>query len=222
MDAIALLKRDHSIVKKLFDRYEELSAEAHARKKHVVVQISRELSIHTSIEERYLYPYAKARAVELAPLVAEALEEHSVAKWELASLARRDPEDERFDAKVSVMIDVMRWHIEEEETEFFPCLREYCTRAELDALGDALAAAKAAAPTHPHPRLPDEPPGLTVALPLAAAFDRTRDLANFAFGRWQKVVDHTIEGTVLESGRVARKTIKTTPAAAKRAVKRSK
>ena len=101
MDAIALLKRDHAAVKRMFERFEHLSSEAHARKKQLVAQISRELSIHTGIEERYLYPYAKARDEELVPLVAEALEEHSVAKWELSSLARRDPTDERFDAKIA-------------------------------------------------------------------------------------------------------------------------
>jgi hemerythrin superfamily protein len=67
MDAIALLKRDHTAVQKLFDRFEALGDEAHARKKHLVLQISRELSIHTGIEERYLYPYAKARNDELVP-----------------------------------------------------------------------------------------------------------------------------------------------------------
>lgn len=77
--------------------------------------------------------------------MAEALEEHSVAKWELASLARREPDDERFDAKMSVLMSNVRGHIKQKE-EFFPCLRGHCTRAELEALGDASSRRRRASP----------------------------------------------------------------------------
>ena len=50
--------------------------------------------------------------------------------------------------------------------------------AGLDAeteLGEALDQAKQAAPTRPHPQAPDQLPGLALAGPVAAIYDRLRD-----------------------------------------------
>jgi hypothetical protein len=44
-------------------------------------------------------------------------------------------------------------------------------RAELQELGSSLAAAKTAAPTRPHPRTPDTPPGNLVAQAVTAPVD---------------------------------------------------
>jgi hypothetical protein len=100
--------------------------------------------------------------------VLESLEEHLIVKWELAALADLDPSDERYDAKVTVLIENVRHHVKEEESEFFPKLRN-ALRSELLELGEALERAKKTAPTRPHPMLPDEPPGNLVA--GAAALD---------------------------------------------------
>src|SRR5690242_19346319 len=115
MDAISLLKQDHAAVKALFDRYEALGDDAEVAKQEVADRIIKELSIHAVIEEQFLYPYAKQRDERLAKLVYEALEEHNVAKWELASLERHAPKDPRFDAKMSVLMESVRHHIREEE-----------------------------------------------------------------------------------------------------------
>ncbi|HEY5013208.1 MAG TPA: hemerythrin domain-containing protein [Acidimicrobiia bacterium] len=181
MDAITLLKNDHKTVQALFRKYEQLGARAHKSKRATVDRISRELSVHAAIEEQVLYPAARAALADDA-MVLEALEEHLIVKWELSALAHLDPSDERFDAKVTVLIENVRHHVKEEEGDFFPKLREVFSRTELRDLGDALERAKKTAPTRPHPMLPDEPPGNLVG-GAAALVDRARDAGERAVGR---------------------------------------
>jgi hypothetical protein len=105
----------------------------------------------------------------------ESLEEHHIVKWVLSELAGLDPRDERFDPKVTVLIENVRHHVVEEEKELFPKLRSELSRMALADLGDALAEAKKSAPTDPHPRLPDAPPANAVAGAVAAWMDYVGD-----------------------------------------------
>jgi hemerythrin-like domain-containing protein len=70
-----------------------------------------------------------------------------------------DPSHERFEAKVSVLMESVRHHVEEEESELFPEVRKALGRKRLGQIGDALELAKKRAPTEADPRAPDTPPG---------------------------------------------------------------
>ena len=59
------------------------------------------------------------------------------------------PGEERFDAKTTVLIENVRHHIEEEEQEWFPQVREGLGRKQLQALGAELEEARARAPRRP-------------------------------------------------------------------------
>jgi hemerythrin superfamily protein len=174
MDAIALLKADHAEVEKLFKRFEELGPRARKTKGDIAAKVIEALSQHASIEEQLLYPTVRERLPDEEELVLEALEEHHVAKWVLDELDGMTPDDERFDAKFTVLAESVRHHVKEEEGELFPKLRDGFTKAELDELGAALAAAKETAPTKPHPRSPDEPPGNLLAAAANAPLDVAR------------------------------------------------
>jgi hypothetical protein len=65
--------------------------------------------------------------------------------------------------------------VEEEQTEFFPKVRDQLGRKALNDLGEALAKAKTTAPTHPHPSAPDTPPGNTLVGTVAGVIDRVGD-----------------------------------------------
>jgi hemerythrin-like domain-containing protein len=175
-DAIALLKQDHREVKQLFDRFERAGENAHKEKRKLVDQMIVELSRHAAIEEQILYPWAREYVDQSDDKVLEAIEEHHVVKWLLWELEDLSPTHERFDAKVAVMTEAVRHHIEEEESELFSDLRDVATRTELLDLGDALAEAKKRAPTRPHPRNPDTPPGNVVAAPIVSALDHAREV----------------------------------------------
>jgi hemerythrin superfamily protein len=177
MDALKLLKQDHRDVEALFKQFEKAGDGALARKEEICRQVIRLLAIHSNIEEQVLYPAAREVSEELESKTLEALEEHLVAKWTLAALEKMKADDERFEAKMKVLMDSIRHHVEEEEGELFPELSKLMGKEQLEALGAAMAQAKKLVPTHPHPRAPDEPPGNLVAGPMAKVLDTGRDLA---------------------------------------------
>jgi hemerythrin superfamily protein len=178
MDAITLLKNDHKTVEDLFKRFEKLGPRAVKSKEDVVARIIRELSIHAAIEEMLFYP-AIRQAVDdgndIDDMVLESLEEHHIVKWVLSELDGMSAENERFDAKVTVLMENVRHHVEEEEGDLFPQVQKLLGKERLAELGDAMAQAKKTVPTHPHPRSPDEPPGNLVAGAGAALVDKALD-----------------------------------------------
>jgi hemerythrin superfamily protein len=175
MDAITLLKDDHKAVEALFKRFEKAGDKAYAEKRAVVDRIIESLSKHAAIEEQLFYPVVRATVPDTEDIALESLEEHHIVKWVLSELDTMVPEDERFDAKVTVLIENVRHHVEEEETEFFPKVRDELGRNALSDLGDAMATAEKVAPTHPHPRSPDTPPGNLLVGTAAGIADRIGD-----------------------------------------------
>ena len=171
MNAISLLKQDHGNVDELFRRFEQAGEDAGAEveKGRLRDKIVEQLSVHAAIEEQFLYPALRAKlGKEADSTVLEALEEHHLAKLSLSELEKLAPGAERFDAKMTVLIESVRHHVEEEERELFEKLREAFTNEELLELGDQMEAAKATAPTRPHPFAPDQPPlNLLIGLPVA-------------------------------------------------------
>ena len=183
MDAIALLTRDHQEVERLFKQFEKLTERAQKSKQKIVTNIIREVAIHSAVEEMLFYPVVRTAALkaqtralrEAADTVLESLEQHHVVKWTLSELEKMKPEDERYDTKVKVLMESVRHHVEEEQGELFPKVRRLLDKQMLAELGDRIEKAKKLAPTRPHPRAPDEPPGNLLAGTVAAVMDRTKD-----------------------------------------------
>jgi hemerythrin superfamily protein len=175
MDAISLLKDDHRTVEKLFKRFEKTGDRAHTERRRIVDEIIKELSVHAEIEETVFYPAVREAVPPTEDMVLESLEEHHVAKWVLSELDGMPPDSERFEAKVTVLMENIRHHVKEEESDLFPKVRKALSRKALEDMGEAMERAKAIAPTHPHPRSPDTPPGNIVTGVVAAALDRARD-----------------------------------------------
>ena len=171
-----MLKEDHQTVDRLFRRFEKAGERAYAEKRKVVDRIIEELARHAAVEEQLFYPVARAAVLETEDIVLESLEEHHIVKWVLSELEAMDATDERFDAKVTVLIENVRHHVKEEEKELFPKVRAGLDRKALADLGDAMERAKAAAPTHPHPRSADTPPGNFASGMTAGLIDRIGDL----------------------------------------------
>ena len=175
-DAIALLKADHREVEQLFKEFERAGDAAHKTKRKLVDQMIVALSQHAAIEEEEFYPAARQLDPNEDDQVLEALEEHHVVKWELQELVGLDPKDERFNAKVTVLIENVRHHVREEEGDLFPSIRRSATRAQLQEIGGRLEQARKTAPTRPHPRSADEPPAAIVSDVVAGVVDRARDM----------------------------------------------
>lgn len=148
-DAIAMLKDDHKVVEKLFKEFEKAGDSAYAKKRKIVDQVIAELTTHAYIEESLFYPTARKAAPETGEHVLESVEEHHVVAWMLNELKNTDPRDERFDAKMMVLMENVRHHVKEEEQEWFPEVRKAMSRGDLKELGAKMEAAKSQAPSDP-------------------------------------------------------------------------
>lgn len=171
-DAIELLTTDHREVDQLFAQIEFLSDGS--QKDDVVRQITEELSKHAAVEEQVVYPVMRRSLSDGDAKVEEAIQEHQTMKEALADIERLGSSPKR-EQKLQKLMDDVRHHVKEEESELFPELRGAVGEEGLRSMGAALAAAKKMAPTHPHPNAPATPPGNIVAGAAAAVMDKIRD-----------------------------------------------
>jgi hemerythrin superfamily protein len=141
MDATQLLKKDHKEVKTLLKEFERMRDRTGQNKQPVVAQICHALTVHAQLEEELIYPVLKeVRSHDLKDLVAEAAEEHQVAKTLIGELTRLSPDDEQYDAKVTVLGEYVQHHVKEEEKELFPKAHKHLSVKRLEELGEAITA----------------------------------------------------------------------------------
>lgn len=173
-NAVDLIIQDHREVDQLFERLE--AAQNPAERLEIGEEIIRELSIHAAVEEQLLYPTA-LRYVKIEGAVEHGIEEHQELKQVLAEIDGCSAEDERFMAGFRKAKELVQDHVEEEERDILPAIREALGEENLDTLGLAILGAKKTAPTHPHPNLPPRPPFNILLGPLVGIYDRMRDAA---------------------------------------------
>ncbi|MEU9145424.1 hemerythrin domain-containing protein [Streptomyces sp. NPDC048349] len=149
MDAIVLLRDDHKTVEKLFKQFEKTGDEDTDERRRIADQVVEELTVHAWIEEQIFYPAAREAAPDTTDHILESIEEHHAVVWMLSELKGMDAADERFKAKMSVLMENVRHHVEEEEKEWFPDVRKAMGRNRLTELGERLEAEKPRAPRDP-------------------------------------------------------------------------
>jgi hemerythrin superfamily protein len=148
-DAIVLLKNDHKEIKRVFREFQKAGEDATAKKGELVDRMIELLTVHTYIENEVMYPEVRKLVPDLEDDILESYEEHHVADVLVTELVALKPDAERFDAKATVLIENVTHHIEEEEDEWFPKVREALGRKQLAELGEKLLAAKEKAPRSP-------------------------------------------------------------------------
>jgi hemerythrin superfamily protein len=140
MDALELLKEDHQMVKDLFEQAE--GTDDQKEKEKIFDDIKTELETHARIEETVFYP-AMEKHEELKKMVTEALEEHKQVKTLLREIDNLKSDSEKFEPKLSVLMENVKHHAEEEEEgKMFPKVREIVRQNDLEQLGQELEAAK--------------------------------------------------------------------------------
>jgi len=176
---IESLKDDHNIIKHLFVRFEN---EKHGlEKKKIVNEIIRQLSIHSSVEERVLYPSVSiflkgASGVNMAD---HAVEDHH-ALWKLMDeLQSMDHANKQFDKRVHDLIKSTTLHMQEEEQNMFPALASALTGRHVEEFGLKVERARSFALTKPHPYLPNRPPINEKLTPIVHLVDKLFDSREF-------------------------------------------
>jgi len=140
LDAIALLKQDHTAVKKLFAQEEKAGGQSKAG---LFEEIKAALEVHATVEEEIFYPAVKkARSENVKDEIREAYEEHKQIKSLLAQIAGITPTDEGWDAKIKVLKEDVEHHVKEEEGEMFPDAKKFLGERRLTELGAELEARK--------------------------------------------------------------------------------
>jgi hemerythrin superfamily protein len=142
MNALEFLKEDHRKVKTLFQEMRKTSDRS--KQKEIFDKIDTELEMHTHIEETIFYPAIEEQE-ELKDMVTQALAEHHQAKELLEQLETLRADDHDFGSKLQQLMEAVEHHVEEEEEEMFPKIREVFDEDELEQLGEDLESAKGAA-----------------------------------------------------------------------------
>jgi hemerythrin superfamily protein len=170
-DAVELILQQHQEVRDRFSAFDELSSRASKRKDELVASIVTDLVKHAEMEEQIFYPAVREDVDGLDDDIDEDLEEHHAMELLLDELDGATSAGlPRFDAKVTVLKELVLHHMEEEETDLLPTVREQLDERRRRELGSAMAQAWRIAPTRPHPRAPDTPPGNLIAgVPASAA-----------------------------------------------------
>ena len=134
MSAVELLEEDHSEVESLFEEYQSL--EQDSAKEALALKICMMLQVHAQIEEEIFYPEAR-NAITKPELIDEAIVEHASAKQLIGEIEAMEVGDNLRDAKVKVLGEQIRHHIEEEEAELFTEVEN--SEMDLNALGRRMA-----------------------------------------------------------------------------------
>jgi hemerythrin superfamily protein len=136
--AITLLKKDHREVAAMFEEYEQL--EADSEKLALFNKIALALKVHTQIEEEIFYPEERGSVED--DLLDEAYVEHDGAKKLIAEIEAMQPDEDLYDAKVKVLGEYIRHHVQEEEQPGGVFAQSKRGDEDLDAMGDRLKARK--------------------------------------------------------------------------------
>jgi len=148
-DAIVLLKDDHKNVKRMFKEFQAAHDGPAGRRATIVTQILEALTVHTYLENEVMYPEVRRLLPDLEDDILESYEEHHVADVLCLELSTMDAGEERFNAKVTVLIENVTHHIEEEEQDWFPKVREGLGRNQLQEIGAKMLELRPKAPTKP-------------------------------------------------------------------------
>lgn len=135
-DPVAMLEQDHRKVEKLFEQYRFTPDPA------VVQEICTELTVHTTIEEEVVYPVVARELSHGKKLDKEARKEHQEVEDAIAEIERLGYDDPGVAPLMDTIIQGVTHHVQEEESEMFPKLRDEVDRGTFTDVGEKLAAAK--------------------------------------------------------------------------------
>jgi hemerythrin superfamily protein len=138
-DAIALLKADHRQVEAWFSQFSK--SKNPQKKGQLATLICDALSVHTTIEEEIFYP-AFIEATGDKAIHHEAVVEHAGAKNLIEEIQDMSPSDDYFDAKVTVLSEMIKHHVKEEEQPGGMFAEAKKSDMDLRALGEELLARK--------------------------------------------------------------------------------
>ncbi|MEV6932379.1 hemerythrin domain-containing protein [Dactylosporangium sp. NPDC051485] len=132
-DAVTLITNDHRIMEQLFERLR--SGEGH--RQLLLDECAARLTAHSHAEEQKVYPVLAELDAGAREEAHRGADEHHEAERLLHDLQRISPAGPDFDDRLDAFIAVVRHHVEHEEAELLPALREALTPQRLAEVGAA-------------------------------------------------------------------------------------
>lgn len=127
MDVIDLLIQQHREVDALFEAFR--NAQDDASKKELCIQLAEALTLHDTIEQRWIYPVA--RRVVGEEKINHSVEEHGEMKRLISDVLRARNDVSGLTAKVSELEQVVKSHVSDEEQNVLPQLGQKVTEQEI-------------------------------------------------------------------------------------------
>jgi hypothetical protein len=136
-NALELLRSQHDEVEDLIDEIED--SDDPDDKAELFIELADKIAAHAMIEEKIFYPSIMVDRTR--EQLIEATEEHLAVKRLVADMMALSPDDEHFDAKLTVLKENIRHHAhDEEEDKLFPIVEQMFSSDELAALGNEMLA----------------------------------------------------------------------------------
>ncbi len=144
MDAIALLTHDHDQVRRMFEQFRSAQEASNGQlMRETAEKIFAELEVHTTVEEEIFYPAARGQDEEIDETLDESIEEHHVVEVLMEEMRGIESGSDEWVAKMTVLIENVEHHAEEEEQELFPETRKELGDDRIEELGAEMEARKA-------------------------------------------------------------------------------
>jgi iron-sulfur cluster repair protein YtfE (RIC family) len=121
------LLQDHREVESLFAEFDSLDEGEDEVAEDLVEDACLELEVHDKLETEIFYPAIREAAAgedDIGDLLDEAEDEHEAVRELIEKLQDMDPDDDARDALFATLIEQVKHHVEEEETELFPKVKK--------------------------------------------------------------------------------------------------
>jgi hemerythrin superfamily protein len=151
LTATELLIQDHlkfeglflqlRLLNQLSERFPSRAKDVKKRREDVFGRIRKDLEKHLSAEENVFYPECEKHE-EVRILTLEAYEEHQQVKKLLKDLSHLELDDDKFEAKLILLIEDLEHHVREEEGNFFPRIRRLFSHTQLMKLAGQIRSHK--------------------------------------------------------------------------------
>jgi len=171
-DVVDVLTGDHRQVEGLITEIRR--AESGPDRRELADVLIAELVRHSVAEEMHVYPAMRKHLPDGDEAVEHDVEEHKELEATMKQLEGADADGDDFARLIDELATILSDHVQDEESEQFPKLREAVPHDELE-LADKVRAAKEAAPTRPHPASPNAELFHKTAGPGVGMIDRLRD-----------------------------------------------
>lgn len=136
-----ILKQDHDKARDMFEQIEE--DEKGENREELFSSLQSELTLHMELEENFFYPVME-QSDDLREKAMEAYEEHNVAKTVLGEFSGLDMDDERWDAKLKVLQEIVSHHMQEEEKNIFKLAKKALEPDQIKQITDQIMQQKSA------------------------------------------------------------------------------